>query len=86
MRKRRQTQSILVTGGVTTSKVRIPSGLVPKLIGERGKTITQLCRDTKTRISVPKAEEGNTNVIVLIEGQPEDIKTAQYMMQKILKS
>ena len=71
--------------GVTTSKVRIPSALVGKLIGERGKKVTEISRDSKTQITVPKPEDGASSVIVSILGKKEDIKTAQYLMQKVLK-
>ncbi len=68
-----------------TSQVRIPAKLVPKLIGERGKTITEICRDSKTKINIPKVRDDEPNVVVTITGLKQDITTAQYIMQKLLK-
>ena len=59
--------------------------MVSKLIGERGKTISEICRDSKTKISVPKVKPEDRSVVIQIYGGPEDIKVAQYLMQKILK-
>jgi len=41
-------------GEVTESQVRIPSKFVARLIGERGKTITEISRDSKTKINIPR--------------------------------
>jgi hypothetical protein len=35
--------------------VRIPASLTSKLVGDRGKTIFEISRDSKTRITIPKA-------------------------------
>ena len=70
---------------MTSSKVRIPANMVGKLIGERGKNITEICRDSKTRIEIPKAEDGGKSVILTVHGKKPDIKAAQYLMQKVLK-
>mgnify|MGYP001190036232 CR=1 FL=1 len=70
----------------TSSQVRIPAKLVPKLIGERGKTITEICRDSKTKITIPRVQsDEEPNVILTITGTKMNIKTAQYIMQKLLK-
>ncbi len=34
---------------VSTTKVRIPASMVGKVIGERGKTIAEISRDSKTK-------------------------------------
>ena len=36
---------------MTTSKVRIPAKMVGKLIGERGKTVVEISRDSKCRVN-----------------------------------
>lgn len=72
-------------GVVTTTKVRIPSNLVGKLIGERGKTITEISRDSKTIITIPKTEEGQKSVILEVKGTKDNIRTAQYLMQRVIK-
>lgn len=77
---------IFVQGLVIISKVRIPARLLPKLIGERGKTITEISRDSKTRITIPQNDDKGDNVILSVSGTKENIRTAQYLMQKILKS
>ena len=77
-----------ISDSVTTSKVRIPSNLVGKLIGERGKTVTEISRDSKTQITIPKADDAEDDaaaVVVSITGKKADIKTAQYLMQRVLK-
>ena len=66
------------------SQVRIPAKFVARLIGERGKTITEICRDSKTKINIPRVQD-ETNVVVTITGTKMNIKTAQYLMQKLLK-
>ena len=72
-------------GNVTTSQVRIPAAMVGKLIGERGKSIAEITRDSKVKISIPKIDQNNKHVVISITGQKENIKTAQYLMQKLLK-
>jgi len=69
---------------VTTSQVRIPAKFVSRLIGERGKTITEICRDSKTKVNIPRVTD-DTSVVVTITGSKINIKTAQYLMQKLLK-
>ena len=71
-------------GEVTESQVRIPSKFVARLIGERGKTVTEISRDSKTKINIPRFTD-ETNVVVTITGTKINIKTAQYLMQKLLK-
>ena len=39
------------SGDFTTSKVRIPAKMVGKLIGERGKTVVEISRDSKCRVN-----------------------------------
>ena len=71
--------------GITTSQVRIPRPMVSLLIGERGKTIVGITRDSKTKINIPNVKPDDANVVVSITGKRDDIRTAQYLMQKILK-
>jgi len=72
--------------GTTTSQVRIPRMMVSKLIGERGKTILTITRDSKTKINIPRVEnDTDKNILISITGKKEDIRTAQYLMQKVLK-
>ena len=59
--------------------------MIGKLIGERGKSIAEITRDSKVKISIPKTEQSVKHVIVSITGQTQNIKTAQYLMQKLLK-
>ena len=72
-------------GNITTSQVRIPSAMVCKLIGERGKSIAEITRDSKVKINIPKVDPNSNQVVISITGQNENIKTAQYLMQKLLK-
>ena len=74
-----------IYGNVTTTQVRIPATMIGKLIGERGKSIAEITRDSKVKISIPKTEQSVKHVIVSITGQTQNIKTAQYLMQKLLK-
>lgn len=59
--------------------------MVGKLIGERGKTIAEVTRDSKVKINIPKVDHSMKHVVISITGQKENIKTAQYLMQKLLK-
>ena len=71
--------------GITTSQVRIPRVMVGKLIGERGKNIVEITRDSKTKINIPTVSPDDTNVVVSVTGKREDIRTAQYLMQRLLR-
>ena len=73
------------SGNITTSQVRIPVAMVGKLIGERGKSIAEITRDSKVKINIPKVDSNEKQVVISITGQKENIKTAQYLMQKLLK-
>eukprot|EP00095_Tigriopus_kingsejongensis_P002386 maker-scaffold714_size108203-snap-gene-0.18 protein:Tk02386 transcript:maker-scaffold714_size108203-snap-gene-0.18-mRNA-1 annotation:"heterogeneous nuclear ribonucleoprotein a1-like 3-like isoform 1" len=70
---------------ITSSQVRVPASVLPQLIGEHGKQIAELCRDSKTKIVIPKVEIGSDRVILTVHGTKSDIVTAQYLMQKIIK-
>ena len=76
---------IISSGNITTSQVRIPVAMVGKLIGERGKSIAEITRDSKVKINIPKVDSNEKQVVISITGQKENIKTAQYLMQKLLK-
>ena len=76
---------IISLGNITTSQVRIPVAMVGKLIGERGKSIAEITRDSKVKINIPKVDSNEKQVVISITGQKENIKTAQYLMQKLLK-
>ena len=77
---------IISLGNITTSQVRIPVPMVGKLIGERGKSIAEITRDSKVKINIPKVDSNEKQVVISITGQKENIKTAQYLMQKLLKT
>ena len=74
-----------IYGNITTSQVRIPTSMVGKLIGERGKSIAEITRDSKVKINIPKVDHNIKHVVISVTGQKENIKTAQYLMQKLLK-
>ena len=59
--------------------------MVGKLIGERGKSIAEITRDSKVKINIPKVNSNEKQVVISITGQKGNIKTAQYLMQKLLK-
>ena len=59
--------------------------MVGKLIGDRGKSIAEITRDSKVKINIPKVDQSVKHVVISITGQKENIKTAQYLMQKLLK-
>ena len=70
---------------VITTKVRIPAKMVGRLIGERGKTIAEISRDSKTKITIPRNEEGGKSVIVAVTGLKQNITTAQFLMKKVIQ-
>merc|ERR1712173_219987 len=53
-----------IYGNVTTSQVRIPSAMVGKLIGERGKSIAEITRDSKVKINIPKVDTNEKQVVI----------------------
>ena len=59
--------------------------MIGKLMGERGKNIAEITRDSKVKINIPKIDQNIKHVVISITGQKENIKTAQYLMQKLLK-
>ena len=71
--------------GATTSQVRIPSSMIARLIGERGRSIAEITRDSKTKIQIPRTDPSEPHAIISITGKREDIRTAQYLMQRLLK-
>ena len=70
---------------VITAKVRIPAKMVGRLIGERGKTIAEITRDSKTKITIPRTEEGGNSVVVAVTGLKRNITTAQFLMKKVIQ-
>jgi len=68
-----------------TSKVRIPAAAVSRLIGERGRTIADICRNAKVKITIPKNEANAESVVISVSGVKENIRTATYLMQKVVK-
>lgn len=55
----------MVSLGSISNKVRLLSSLIPKLIGEGGKKIAEICRDTKTKITVAPIKPEMTNALIV---------------------
>ena len=52
--------------------------------------MVNIARDSKTKINIPRVDDTTiqdtaSSVLISITGKKEDIRTAQYLMQKILK-
>jgi len=50
---------------MSSNKVKLSNSLVSKLIGEGGKKISEICRDTKTQISVAPLKPDSGNVLIV---------------------
>jgi len=73
------------TGGAKTVTCKLPKRMLGVVVGEDGKIITEIARDSNTKISLLKAAPQEETCLFHIVGTPENCKTAQYMMQIKIK-
>ncbi len=79
---------VFVKGGpdVTTTQFKIPRGMLEYTVGMAGKVVEEIANDTNTRISVHKPAKGAKTIVFSLTGKVNDVKAAQYIFQKIVKS
>jgi len=68
-----------------TITCKLPKQMLPVVVGEDGKIVTDIARDSKTKISLLKSTPQEDSVLFHIIGSVDNCKTAQYMMQMRIK-
>lgn len=79
---------VFVQGGseVKTVQFKIPRGMLEYVVGMAGKVVEEIANDTNTRICLKKPKLGSKHVVFSITGKTQDVNTAQYICQKIVKA
>jgi len=72
-------------GGPRTVTCRLPKQMLPVVVGDFGKIVTDVARDSKTKITLIKAAPQETACMFHIVGSEENCKTAQYIMKIKIK-
>lgn len=72
-------------GGARTITCKLPKQMLPTVVGDDGKIVTDIARDSKTKITLIKAAPQETACMFHIVGEETNCKTAQYMMQIKIK-
>jgi hypothetical protein len=70
----------------TTVKFKLPREMLEWTVGMSGKVVEEIANDTNTKIVVAKPPLGSKETIFSVTGRTEDVKAAQYIFQKIVKS
>merc|ERR1711864_1830 len=68
-----------------TITCKLPKSMLPVVVGEDGKIVADIARDSKTKISLLKSGPQEDSSMFHILGNPANCKTAQYMMQVKIK-
>lgn len=68
-------------GGGETVDVSIPKDLAGAIIGKAGSRIRQVRDESGARVTIDEALPGSNDRIIHITGTPEQIQSAQFMMQ-----
>lgn len=70
-----------------TSQVSIKNDMVGALIGRRGETINSIRVSSKATIQIddPKGGPDHTDRIITITGTPDQIRTAQFLLQQCIR-
>jgi heterogeneous nuclear ribonucleoprotein K len=69
----------------TSSQVSIPKALAGAIIGKGGTRIRQVQMDSGTMIKMDDASTQSDERIITINGTPEQIQYAQYLLQMTVK-
>jgi len=67
--------------GVQTNQVTIPNELAGAVIGPKGAKIQQIRDQSGAGITIDKPTPGSNDRIITIQGTPEQIQNAQYLLQ-----
>ncbi|XP_064618808.1 heterogeneous nuclear ribonucleoprotein K homolog isoform X2 [Lineus longissimus] len=68
--------------GAQTQRVSIPKHLAGAIIGRGGSRIQAVRVQSKACITIDEAPSGSTDRIITIQGSPQEIENAQYLLQK----
>ncbi|XP_023329967.1 polyadenylate-binding protein RBP45 [Eurytemora carolleeae] len=71
--------------GARTITCKLPKQMLPVVVGDDGKIVADIARDSKTKITLIKAAPQETACLFHIVGNEQNCKTAQYMMQIKIK-
>jgi len=71
--------------GGQTNQVTIPNELAGAVIGPKGAKIQQIRDQSGAGITIDKPTPGSTDRIITIQGTPEQIQNAQYLLQVTVK-
>lgn len=71
--------------GARTVTCKLPKQMLPVVVGDDGKIVADIARDSKTKITLIKAAPQETACMFHIVGNEQNCKTAQYMMQIKIK-
>lgn len=78
-------KSIKDAGGAKTVTCKLPRNMLSVVVGEDGKIITEIARDSHTKITLVKSQPTEDTCLFHLVGSPGNTKTAQYMMQIKIK-
>lgn len=73
-------------GDVQTTQVSIPDKMTGAIMGRGGSRIKQIRLDSGAEIKIDPALPGQEDRIITIRGTPEQIQTAQYLLQMCVKN
>jgi len=76
---------VIKKDGAKTVTCKLPKSMLPVVVGEDGKIIAEIAKDSGTKITMLKPAPQEENVLFHIVGSPDHCKTAQYMMQIKIK-
>ncbi len=72
--------------GVKTMQFKIPRGMLEYVVGMGGKVVEEIANDSNTRIVLKKPVLGSKHVVFCITGKNQDVSTAIFIFQKIVKA
>ena len=70
---------------VKTVTCKLPRTMLPVVVGEDGKIVTDIARDAKVKVTLVKGGPHEESALFHLVGTAEAVKTAQYMMQIKIK-
>lgn len=77
--------NIIKKDGAKTVTCKLPKTMLSVVVGEDGKIISDIAKNSGTKITMLKVSPTEDTVLFHIVGTPENCKTAQYMMQIKIK-
>ncbi|UYV75083.1 K02A2.6-like, partial [Cordylochernes scorpioides] len=68
-----------------SSQVTIPNDLAGAIIGKGGQRIRKIRRESGAGITIDESQPGSNERVITISGTPQQIQTAQYLLQQNVK-